>query len=65
MVILTQFFSKLHTINNVKRYKFNAGLDGFLDLNICGIDMAQVMELLEKMDDNDIATVTDQHEEKK
>ena len=38
-VTLTQEFAQLHKVNSVRRYGFNTGLDQFLDLKICGIDM--------------------------
>ena len=65
-VIVTQDFTKLHTINCVKRYGFNIGsLDGFLDLNICGINMDRVMEFLETMNEYDTTKVTNHQGEKK
>ena len=63
-VILTQDFTKLHIANSVKKYGFNVGLDGFLDLNICSIDMAQIMEFLETMTDANTAIVTNHQGDK-
>ena len=57
-VILTQEFTKLHKINSVKRYGYNVGLDQFLDLKICGIDMDRVIEFLSTLNNNGIATIT-------
>ena len=64
-VALTQDFTKLHTVNSVRRYGFNVNLDGFLDLTICRIDMDRVMELLETMNEYDTARFTNHQGEKK
>ena len=64
-VTLTQDFTKLHEVNSVKRYKYNVKLDGFLDLQICNIDMARIMEFLETFNEHDVATVTNHQGEKK
>ena len=63
-VTLTQEFTRLHEVNSVKRYGYNVGLDRFLDLKICGIDMDRVIEFLSTLNDNDVATVTDRQGEK-
>ena len=58
-VTLTQDLTKLHQENSVQRYGYNVGLDQFLDLRICGIDMDRIIEFLSSMDEFDIAYVTD------
>ena len=64
-VTLTQEFTRLHKVNCVRRYGYNVGLDQFLDLKICGIDMdRQVIEFLSTLDNNDIATITNCQGEK-
>ena len=57
-VTLTQEFTKLHEVTNVRRYGYNVRLDNFLDLKICHIDMARVMEFLKTFDKHDVATIT-------
>ena len=63
-VTLTQEFTKVYKVNSVRRYGYNLGLDQFLDLKICGIDMDWVIEFLSTLDDNNIATITNRQGEK-
>ena len=57
-VILIEEFTQLHTINSVRRFGYNVGLDEFLDLDICGIDKPKIMGFSKNMDDNDTVSMT-------
>ena len=63
-VILTQNFTKLHEVNSVRRYGYNVGLDGFLNLRICGNDMDWVIEFLSTLNENKVVTIIDHQGEK-
>ena len=63
-VTLTQEFTQLHEVNSVRRFGYNTGMDRFLDLRICGIDMERVIEFLSTLSKEGEATVTNHQGEK-
>ena len=54
----------MHQINSVQRIGYNSGMDRFLDLKICGMDMERIIEFLSLLNKEGIATVTNLQGEK-
>ena len=61
---LTQEFTQLHQINNVRRFEYSTGMDRLHDLRIYGMDMERIIEFLSSLNKEGKATVTNLQGEK-